>query len=173
MSFLPPDHLGRRVLSCPAAAELCLSIRRTLVTTLQPTIYNRFCSYFTQLLTLVGAWNLLIMGSMCSFSRILWYFKILQIHWLTGIGVCPFYHSSQQPTICDESCSYLGQPLALVRAWTLLIIGSLWLFLRMPQHFEILWIQTDWWFWVLVRYLSIAYNFTWILFIFSTAIGIS
>ena len=43
----------------------------------------------------------------------------------------------------------------------------------MPQHFEILWIQTDWWFLVLVRYLSIAYNFTWILFIFSTAIGIS
>ena len=126
--------------------------------------------YFTQLLTLVGAWTLLIMGSMCTFSRILWYFKILQIHWLV-LG--PALFTTLQPTICDESWSYLGQPLALVRAWTLLIIGSLWLFIRMPQHFEILWIQTDWWFLVLVRYLSIACNFTWILFIFSTAIGIS
>ena len=126
--------------------------------------------YFTQLLTLVGAWTLLIMGSMCTFSRILWYFKILQIHWLV-LG--PALFTTLQPTICDESWSYLGQPLALVRAWTQLIIGSLWLFIRMPHHFEILWIQTDWWFLVLVRYLSIACNFTWILFIFSTAIGIS
>ena len=49
---------------CPAlrCPSFCLSIHPALVTTLQPTIYNGFCSYFTQSLTLVGTWTLLIIG---------------------------------------------------------------------------------------------------------------
>ena len=166
MSCLPSDHLGRRVLPCPATA-----VRPSVCPSVAPLLPLYSPQYVTDSVHISHSyWTLLIMGSMCTFSRILWYFKILQIHWLV-LG--PALFTTLQPTICDESWSYLGQPLALARAWTLLIIGSLWLFLRMPQHFEILWIQTDWWLWVLVRYLSIAYNFTWILFIFSTTIGIS
>ena len=69
---------------CPAlrGSSFCLSICPACVTTLQPTI---FCLYFTQSLALVGAWTLWIMGSLCSFCRILWYFEILRIHWLTGV----------------------------------------------------------------------------------------
>ena len=54
-----------------------------LVITLQPTIFNGSCSYLAQPFTLVGAWTLLIIGFVCSFSGILWHFEILWIHWLT------------------------------------------------------------------------------------------
>ena len=49
----------------------CPSVHPALVTLLQSTICNGFCSYFIQPLTLVRAWTLSIMGSLCSFCRIL------------------------------------------------------------------------------------------------------
>ena len=75
-SFITPVHSGRWVLSC-----LALSARPALITTLQPTIFHGSCSYLAQSLTLVWAWTLLIIGFLCSFSRIPWYFEILWIHW--------------------------------------------------------------------------------------------
>ena len=69
-------------------ASVCLSIRLSirpaLMTTLQPTISNRSCSYLVQPLTVVGAWILLIMGFLCSLSRMQWDLKILWMHSLTG-----------------------------------------------------------------------------------------
>ena len=40
------------------------------VTTLQPTKFLASCSYLVRLLTLVGTWPLLIMGSPCLFYRV-------------------------------------------------------------------------------------------------------
>ena len=88
-------EMRAHALACARIACECAHLRGT---------YACPVLYFTQLLTLVGAWTLLIMGSMCTFSRILWYFKILQIHWLV-LG--PALFTTLQPTICDESWSYL------------------------------------------------------------------
>ena len=78
--FLPSSiyTLGHMVLSCSAPSVppsvltpfICLSVRHALVTTLQPKIFNRSCSYLVQPLTLVGAITLSIMGPLCSFSKI-------------------------------------------------------------------------------------------------------
>ena len=57
----------------------------TFVFTLQSTICNGFCVYFIQSLTLVKVWTLFIIGSLASFSRILWDIEILLIHWLIGV----------------------------------------------------------------------------------------
>ena len=64
------DSRALRHLSvCPS---VCPPIHPALVTTLQPTLSNRYCSYLGQLLTLEGTWTLLIMGFLCSFSRVQW-----------------------------------------------------------------------------------------------------
>ena len=62
-----------------------------VVTTVQPTICNEFCSHLRQPFTLVGAWTLSIMGTLCQFSSILWHFEILWIHWLV-FAACFCYH---------------------------------------------------------------------------------
>ena len=41
--------------------------------------FNGSCSYLVQPLTLVGAWTLLDMDSLCSFSSILWHFEVYWI----------------------------------------------------------------------------------------------
>ena len=46
--------------------------------------------------------------------------------------------------ICNGSCSYLGQPVVLVSAWTLLIMGSLCYFFRILMQLAILRIQNNW-----------------------------
>ena len=92
-TFLPSAHSGHRVLSCPAPS-VRPSVRPAIGTTLQPTIFNGFCSYLVQPLTLVGPWTLLIMGSLCWFSRILWDFEILGKYWRIGIWGCPCYRST-------------------------------------------------------------------------------
>ena len=84
--LLPSTHSGCRVLSCPAPSVcpyVCTSVHPAFVTTLQPTIFNGFCSYSVQPITLVAAWTLLIVGFLCLFSSIQWHFEILWMHWLT------------------------------------------------------------------------------------------
>ena len=44
-------------------------------------------------------------------------------------------------TIFDGFWSYLIQPLAMIGTWTLLTIGTLYLFFSIPCHLEILWIH--------------------------------
>ena len=74
--------------------SVCPSVRSALVTILQPTILNGFNSYSVQLMTLVGAWNLLIMWFLRSFPRMQWYFDIFLRHGLVSStrpveGSCP------------------------------------------------------------------------------------
>ena len=56
------------------------SVRTAFITTLQPTIFKGSYWYIAQSLSWVGAWTLLIMASLFSFSRILWNFELLCIH---------------------------------------------------------------------------------------------
>ena len=71
-----------------------------------------------QPLFLFRVWILLIMVSLWLFVRKLWHFKIVWVQ--TDFGLWS--------TILHGSCSYLVQLLAIVRTWTLLIMGSLYLF---------------------------------------------
>ena len=60
-----------------------ISVRPAFVTTLQSTIFNGTCSYLVQPLTFVGTWSKLVVGFLCSYSRIQWHFEVLLMHWLT------------------------------------------------------------------------------------------
>ena len=122
--------------------ESCRALRRlpvrpldrpVLVIALHPTIFSGFCSYLIQPLTLVGAWTLQIMDLYVNFSRILWHFINFDEYTdLLVFGARPCYDSTAH-TICG-SCSNIGQPLALATAWTMLLMGSLYVYL-----FRILW----------------------------------
>ena len=70
-------HPGDKLLSEPMMVNLL-----THICVARPQLVNGPCSYLFQPLTLVWARILLIMGFLCSFSRIQWHFEILWIHWL-------------------------------------------------------------------------------------------
>ena len=89
--------------------------------------------------------------------------------WILGSALGTTLH----PRMCNGSCSYVKQSLVVVGPRRLSIMGSLWSFLRTLWRFDILRIQTDRCFGVLVRHLTIAHNISWILFLFGTAIGLS
>ena len=77
-----------------------------------------------------------------------------------------------QSTMFKGSYWYFAQPLSWVGAWILLIMASLFPFSRILWNFEILWIHIDWCL-NLDSLLPFSSQFSCILFILITAIGLS
>ena len=75
-------HLGRRVLSCPAASVHLSGLPSLPL--YSPQYCHGFCSYSVQPKILEGAWTLLIMGFLCWFSGIQWHFENFWLHWLAS-----------------------------------------------------------------------------------------
>ena len=74
-AFLPLAHLGCSGFSCPApfvCPSVCLSAHPSCPGYHSTAHIIKYCSYLGQLLTLEGTWTLLIMGFLCSFSRVQW-----------------------------------------------------------------------------------------------------
>ena len=131
------------------------SVRPTLIITLEPTIFNRFCLYLLQLL--------LIFEDLVALSN------FMNTHWpVWGTA----FITTLQPTIFKWSYWYFAQSFSWVGAWTILIMTSLFPFSRILWNFEILWIHIDWCL-SLDSLLSYSWQFSCILFIFITVIGLT
>ena len=131
------------------------SVRPTLITTLHPTIFNRFYSYQLQLLLifwdLAAQYNFWIHTDQCG-----------------GLLSLPLYNPHYSRDRIDILHSHYPE-------WEhepFWLGGSLFPFSRILWNFEILWIHNDWCF-SLDSFLPYTYNFPCILFIFITAIGLS